>query len=116
MTRKLNFALSLAVGLLGGVLSRWIMPIPVLAQTPGQVPPAPSPAATPVPKDIRAQRFTVVNADGRVLGTFGIDSGLVQERTRNGSLRGNPTIKLFDETGKEIWTAGGAGFRTLSER
>jgi hypothetical protein len=51
-----------------------------------------------------------VGEDGTVLGTFGIDS-------INGRLRGNPSIRLFDESGKEIWSAGGSGFlRKLGER
>jgi hypothetical protein len=106
MNRKLNLVLAFSAGLLGGVLSRWMTPTPVLAQTPA------APAVAQVPKDIRAQRFTLVGEDGTVLGTFGVDPA-----TRvNGRVKGNPTIRLFDDGGKEIWSAGGSGFRTLSGR
>jgi hypothetical protein len=98
MNRNLTLILAFAAGLLGGVLSRWITPTPVLAQAQA-TPPA---SSTPVPKEIRAQRFTLVGEDGAVLGTFGNDS-MMRERV-NGRLRGNPTIKLFDESGKEIWS------------
>jgi hypothetical protein len=104
MNRTLNLTLALAAGLLGGLLSNYLTPTPVLAQTQ-------SPA--PVSKEIRAERFTLVNEDGVVLGTFGIDHGVLV----NGKLRGNPMIKLFDENGHhEIWSAGGLGFRPLSQR
>ncbi len=61
------------------------------------------------PKDVRAQRFTLVTEDGRILGTFGSDLSV-----NNNAM---PVIKLFDPSGKEIWSAGGSGFlRKLSER
>jgi hypothetical protein len=111
MNRNMTLILAFGAGLLGGVLSRWITPTPVLAQAQATLPAS----ATPVPKEIRAQRFTLVGEDGVVLGTFGMDS-MMRERV-NGKLRGNPTIKLFDESGKEIWSAGGSGFlRKLGER
>jgi hypothetical protein len=103
MNRNLNIALAFAAGLLGGVASRWLVPTPVvLAQT-----------QAPAPKDVRAQRFTLVNEDGAILGMFGIDQGL--ERV-NGKRGGNPVIKLFDQSGKETWSAGGSQIRTLSGR
>jgi hypothetical protein len=116
MNRNLTLIPAFAAGLLGGVLSRWITPTPVLAQAPvfAQAQATPPGPATPVPKDMRAQRFTLVGEDGSVLGTFGVDP-MMRERV-NGRLRGNPSIKLFDESGKEIWSAGGSGFRTLSGR
>jgi len=46
MNRKVHFTLALTAGLLGGVLSRYLIPIPVFAQ-----------AQTPTPREIRAQRF-----------------------------------------------------------
>ena len=53
MNRKVNLGLSLAVGLLGGFISRYISPELVHAQT------------QPVPaKEIKAERFVLVNADG----------------------------------------------------
>ena len=114
MNRNLTLILAFAAGLLGGVLSRWITPTPVLAQAQA-TPPA---SAAPVPKEIRAQRFTLVGEDGAVLGTFGLDQGMMMERPRvNGKPRGNPTTKLFDESGNEFWSAGGSTFlRKLGER
>ncbi len=98
MNRNLNLILCLAAGLIGGVLSRWVVPAPVLAQAPASA-----------LKDIRAQRFTLVTEDGRILGTFGPDQPL-----NNNAM---PVIKLFDPSGREIWSAGGSGFiRKLSER
>jgi len=44
--RTLNLTLTLAVGLLGGLLSRYVAPTVVRAQT-----------QTPPPKEIRAQKF-----------------------------------------------------------
>jgi hypothetical protein len=109
MSRSLNLALSLAAGLLGGMVSRWVIPTPVLAQAP-----------MPAPKDVRAQRFTLVTEDGRVLGVFGsdqpLDAGNNPARRPSASANALPTIKLFDPSGKEIWSAGGSGFRTLSVR
>jgi len=84
--RVLTLALALGAGLLGGMLSRHVTPITVLAQD-----------RSTAPKDIRAQRFTLVNEQGIVLGVFGLDS------PEQGS---NPTIRLFDESGREIFRAG----------
>ena len=81
MNRKLNVTLALAAGLLGGLLSRYITPTPVFAQV-----------QAPVPKEIRAQRFVLVNDQGVPLGVFGFDR------------EGVPTIKLIDQSGRTIWS------------
>jgi len=86
MNRKLNFGLSLAAGLLGGILSHYITPKPVLAQA--QIVP---------PKAISAQTFILVNEKGVPFGEFGFDSD------------GNATIRLQDRSGKVIWSTGGRG-------
>jgi hypothetical protein len=99
MKRNLNLTLAFAAGLLGGVTSRWFAPTPVLAQAPAAV-----------PKEIKAQRFTLVGEDGAVLGTFGAEPRL------NGRIKATGSIRLFDESGKEIWSAGGPQIRTLGER
>lgn len=62
MNRKLNLGLSIAAGMLGGFLSHYISPDLVHAQT--QPPP---------PKEIRAQRFVLVNDNGSPAGLFGFD-------------------------------------------
>jgi hypothetical protein len=98
MKRNLNITLAFAAGLLGGVTSRWFVPTPVLAQAPT------------APKEVKAQRFTLVGEDGAVLGTFGA------EPRPNGKIKGTGSIRLFDESGKEIWSAGGPQIRTLSGR
>ena len=84
--RALTLALALGAGLLGGMLSRYVTPVSVLAQD-----------RSTAPSDIQAQRFTLVNERGIVLGVFGLDN------SKQGS---NPTIRLFDESGHEVFRAG----------
>jgi hypothetical protein len=76
MNRKLNFALALAAGILGGVLSHYLAPIVVLAQSQN----AP-------PKEIRAQRFILVDAKGIPRGVFAIETS------------GMPTIEAMTDDG-----------------
>jgi hypothetical protein len=84
MNRKLNLGLSIAAGLLGGFVSHYISPELVHAQT------------QPVPtREMRAQRFALVNDDGSPAGLFGFDKA------------GNPTVILLDKTGKVVWSASG---------
>jgi hypothetical protein len=100
MRRNLTFVLALAAGLLGGFLSRYIAPSSVHAQV-----------QPPDALEIRAQRFSIVDAEGHVIGTFrptkksSVDSDLIY-----------PTrISLVDAEGRELWTAGGDLFKSLSE-
>ena len=79
MNRKVNFTIALAAGLLGGVLSRYLIPTPVFAQA-------------PAPREIRAQSFVLVNKQGAPLGRIGFDSD------------GLPNITLVDENGRTIWS------------
>lgn len=83
MNRKMHLGLSLAAGLLGGLLSHYVAPEMVHA---AQVAPAPP------PKEVRAENFVLVNGDGSPAGLFGFD------------LNGRPIIKLFDRTGKVVWS------------
>lgn len=83
MNRTLTITLALAAGLLGGLLSRYLAPMPVHAQT-------------PTPKEIRAQNFVLVNAQGVEVGLMGF------------SPQGRPVIKLVDERGRTLWSAGEA--------
>ncbi len=85
MNQRLTLTLALAAGLLGGLMSRYFTPTPVLAQ-----------AQTLAPKEIRAQTFVLVDPRGVPLGLMGFDP------------RGNPVIKLVDERGRVIWSAGQA--------
>ncbi|PYT26220.1 MAG: hypothetical protein DMG57_22360 [Acidobacteria bacterium] len=82
MNRKINFTLALATGLLGGVLSRYLIPTPVFAQ-----------AQAPAPREIRAQSFVLVNKQGAPLGLMGFDSD------------GVPVITLLDENRRTIWSS-----------
>ena len=80
MNRKTNLILALAAGLLGGLLSRYMNPIPAYAQTQS------------APKEIRAQSFVLINEQGTPLGLLGFDPN------------GVPIIKLLDERGRTIWS------------
>ena len=84
MNRKLNLGLSLATGLLGGLLSHYV----ALDAVHAQLQPAP-------PKEITAQSFVLTDSQGNPAGVFGFDKD------------GAATIKLFDKTGKVVWSAGG---------
>jgi hypothetical protein len=81
MNRKMNFTLALLAGLLGGVLSRYLIPTPVFAQ-----------AQAPAPREIRAQSFVLVNKEGTPLGLMAVDSN------------GMPVITLLDENRRTIWS------------
>lgn len=83
MNRKMNLGLTLATGLLGGFLSHYISPELVHAQT-----------KTVPAKEIKAQRFLLVNDDGSTAGLFGFDQD------------GNATVVLMDKMGKVVWSAG----------
>jgi hypothetical protein len=72
-------AVAFAAGLLGGVISHYLWPLPVHAET--------------SPAEIRARKFVLVNEGGIVLGTFAEEPS-------------GPALKLFDTTGREIWFAG----------
>jgi hypothetical protein len=85
MNQRLNLTLALAAGLVGGMMSHFLAPTPVLAQ-----------AQTLAPKEIRAQTFVLVDSRGVPLGLMGFDPG------------GKPVIKLVDERGHVIWSAGQA--------
>jgi hypothetical protein len=81
MKRIPIIALALAAGLLGGLLSRYVSPVAVFAQAP-----------SPAPKEIRAQSFVLVNAQGVPMGLMGIDP------------QGWPIIKLVNERGTTLWS------------
>jgi hypothetical protein len=89
--------LALAAGLLGGFLSRHISLPSVHAQEQ-------SPAAL----EVKSQRFILVDAQGHVVGTF--TSAMTEERGQT-----FPRITLVDPAGRELWSAGGRGFKYLSE-
>jgi hypothetical protein len=88
--KKLNVGLSLAAGLLGGLLSHYASTPSVHAQS-----------LAPVPKEVRAQSFVLIDDRGVVQGIFSVDE----------SKQGPAGIKLLDARGHEIWRAGGNGLR-----
>ncbi|HXP88158.1 MAG TPA: hypothetical protein VN841_25735 [Bryobacteraceae bacterium] len=85
---SLPAALALAAGFAGGLLSRYIAPERVFAQTP-------APAQTQAPaQPVRASSFVLLDAAGRTAGVFAFDKKDAR-----------PNIVLFDEQGKVIWDA-----------
>ena len=81
---KLTPTLSLAAGLLGGLLSRYVSPTTALAQV-------------AVPTEIRAQKFTLVDENGTVRGVFAVVDNPSQ-------IGGYPVIQLFGIGGREVWS------------
>lgn len=102
MNHKLSIALALVAGLLGGSLNRFLAPTAAFAQN-------------QVPKEIRAQSFTLVDASNRTVGTFTADSGPpapppppgVGPTPPSGRGASSPRIVLRDANGREIWSADG---------
>jgi len=104
MNRMLILTLSLAAGLLGGTLSRCVTPTTVFAQ-----------AQLTAPKEVRAQRFTLVDENGRIRGIFAIENPALINGVEIKGV-GDAVIKLFDSNGHEIFHAGPASTRSLSQR
>jgi hypothetical protein len=104
VNRMLALSLCLAAGLLGGTVSLCVTPTTAFAQ-----------AQLTTPKEIRAQRFTLVDEKGRTRRVFAIEhptpiDGVVINDA------GNAVIKLFDSNGHEVFHAGSASPRSLSQR
>ena len=86
-----NIALSLAAGLLGGLLSHYaFVVLPVQAQSPAP------------PRSVTSQSFVLMNDKGEVGGTFSFND------------EGKPVIQLF-EHGRPTWSAGGKVMRPLGK-
>ena len=79
--KTFDVTLSVAAGLLGGIVAPYLWPHSVQAQ-----------ATTPAPKVLEAQAFHIVNETGRIAGSLTIDAS------------GAGVINLFDANGKMIWT------------
>jgi hypothetical protein len=90
MNRTLPLSFALAAGLLGGLLSRYITPLPVLAQSGS-------------PKGIKAQSFVLVDDRDNIVGTFKPSADRI------------PTVVLLDRNGREIWRAG-VSAKVLTQR
>jgi hypothetical protein len=92
MNRKLNLSLTFAAGLVGGLLSHYILPAPVLAQS-------------GAPKQITAQSFVLVDEKNNTVGTF----KPLQKPDEP------PTVILIDKDGRELWRAG-VSFSVLNSK
>jgi hypothetical protein len=87
---RMTVVVAFAAALLSGIISRYISPTPVQAQ-----------AQTTAPVEVRAQRFALVNSAGVLAAIFTVD----QPRPNVPYKR---AVRLYDATGKEIWSAGGS--------
>jgi hypothetical protein len=93
--KKRNVAMSLAAGLLGGLISHYAMETRLVhAQNLG-------PQAV-APTEVRAHRFVLVDEKGQIGGVIGFDT------------QGAPTIRLY-HNGQEIYYAGGAKENPLAQ-
>jgi hypothetical protein len=99
---RMTIGVALLAGLAGGMVSRFVSPASVLAQQ--------APSTNPAPVELRAQRFALVNPDGGVVATFTVD----QPKPPEGIPFSQPSIRLLDWSGKEIWSAGGNPMRKLA--
>jgi hypothetical protein len=99
--KKLTMALSIACGLLGGVLSHYGWTEPVHAQS-----------QVSAPREVRSQSSVLVDDKGEVQGTFSFD----ESKDDVVHPRRPPIIKLTDGKGREIWEAGGNGYQPLAVR
>ncbi len=117
MNKPLTVVLALGGGLLGGLLTRYIGPPSAFAQN-----------QAPATKEIRAQSFTLVDSSNRTIGTFTSDAdgppapppppggGIAPLTPRRDRPSWRSRIVLRDSDGREIWSAGEAQIRPLSQR
>ena len=99
--RNLPLLLAIAAGFLGGFLSRYITLPSVHAQ-----------AQTPSAVEIRAQRFTFVDSEGRVIASL---TRATPKQEGYGKTIPRIAIALVDPEDHELWTAGPYGFKPLAE-
>ena len=76
-----NALLALCAGLLGGVVSHYLLSQPI--------------KTTAIPSVVAAQKFVLVDGAGIPIGTF-------ETRPQTGTV---PSIVLYDALGREIWRA-----------
>jgi hypothetical protein len=120
VNNKLVIGFALVAGLVGGLLTRYVTPQAAFAQN-----------QTPVIKEIRAQSFALVDSSNRVVGTFTSDAdgppaiarpgpppapGSIAPPPLRRPAAGRSRIVLLDSDGREIWSAGEAQIRPLSQR
>jgi len=87
MNTKTTISLAIAAGFLGGIASQSISPIMAHAQ-----------AQPPIPKEIRAESFVIVDENGLPRGAFGIDK------------KGFPMVEATDAKGHVYWIRWGESF------
>ena len=87
MSRKLSALIALAGGLAGGGMSRFISPAPAFAQASS-------------PRQLRAQRFVLVDENNNLVGTFTASPRSLKPGEQS------PTVVLLDSKNREIWRAG----------
>ena len=80
MKQRLVITIAVAAGFAGGVLSRYVSPTIVNAQS-------------QAPKELRAQNFVLVDDKGVAYGLFGFDPD------------GKPILKMIDENQRTLWSA-----------
>jgi hypothetical protein len=104
MNTRLILTIALLSGLVGGLVSHYAFPVAAFAQQ------TPSPTA-PVPNEIRAQSFVIVDAQNNAIGTIAASNRFVQLTPRGQE----PTIVILDRQGHEVWRATGATIRQLTD-
>ena len=82
--QRLNVLLALFAGLLGGIVSSYLLPQRVQTTVPA------------VPNVVAAQRFVLVDNAGNPAGVFAVGTPAGQRGT---------AIVLYDAEGREIWRA-----------
>lgn len=93
MDNKLTLITVLAAGFAGGMLTRFIAPIPALAQD------------AIVPNEARARSFVLTDQEGHTAATFSAEP-------MNGGYR----VVLKGANGNVLWFAGGSMIRPLAAR
>jgi hypothetical protein len=88
--QRLNVLLALFAGLMGGILSDYLLPERV---------------QTAFPNVVAAQRFVLVDSGGHPAGVFSVGTPSGQQGTG---------IVLYDAQGRQIWYASGAMGRSLT--
>jgi hypothetical protein len=80
MNTRATVVLAFAAGMSGGIVSQRIMGTPVYAQAP-----------TPATKEIRSEKFVIVDESGSPRGAFGVSAK-----------DGWPTVEVADKSGR-LW-------------
>ena len=101
--RVLTLTLALVAGFFGSAIARYMVPTAVFAEE-----------RSTNPKEIRAQRFTLVDENGKTRGVFAIAPDPANDANRKAG--GDAVIRLYDSSGREVFTAGPAGVRLVDQK